>query len=143
MAADPTAFSVWHRDEKENLDFRYPADHPFVKVVETCINICQKMLRHPDTQRAFVALGERLEKAHPGATASYEGNMEKKTKDFFGILFTQFPTVIVGYTLREPNFMACTERPVLNTAFDPRLQWINVNGQVSSKLVEILTEVLE
>ena len=149
MAADPTAFPVWHRDASEILDYRYQVNHPFYEVVERCINICQRMLRHPHAQRAFVALGEKLEKVHPEALASYEmsskdtGNMEKKTKDFFGSILTNFPTVIVDYTLREADFMACHQRRAMSTAFDPRLEWISVNGQVSSNLAKFLKEALE
>lgn len=149
MADDFPAFAVWHRGTQGVLEYQYQANHPFYEVVERCILICHKMLQHPKTQRAFVALGEELEKVCPGALVSHEmnstdtRNMEKKTKDFFGSIFTRFPAVIVDYTMREPDFMAYHKRRALNTAFDTRVQWISVNGQVSSVIVDLLTEVLE
>ncbi len=108
------------------------------------------MLEHPDAQRAFVTLAEEFKNyKSPGAPPSYEinskdtGDMEKYTKDFFENIFTRFPTMIVDFTLLEANFMACHDRRELDTAIHPRLQWISFNGQVSSKLAELLTEVLE
>lgn len=141
MAEDPTAFSVWHRNlGSAAVDFQYQAGQ-FYDVVEKCIKLCQSMLRHPDTQRAFVALGEEVKRLRPGALVNSK-DMEKKTKDFFGSIFTHFPTVIVDYTLREADYMGFHERQPMNTAYNPRLQWISVNGEVSSKLAHLLTEVL-
>ena len=153
MAANSSAFSVWHRDDSGKVDFEYLADHPLYVVVERCIRICQTMLEHPDAQRAFVTLAEDFDKAYRGAPASSKislkdrGEMEKKTQDFFGEIFTQFPVVIVDYTLREPDYMAFQFRRewdgTENMSFHPSRQCLLLNGQVSSTLAELQTEAYE
>ena len=107
------------------------------------------MLEHPDVQRAFVTLAEEFKEARAGAPGSSKmkskdtGNMEKDTKDFFASILTHFPTMIVDYSILEPGEEAFHIRRAVKTAFDPRLQSIHLNGKVSSKLAELLTEVLE
>ena len=152
MAAPPTAFAVWHRDNYGIVDFQYPADSQIYSVVERCISICRKMLEHSEGQRAFVTLAERFDKAHRGSPAWYKTflmdtpDMESITQGFFQKVFTRFPTVFVDYTVREPDNLAITPRhPWIgsDTAFELSRLCIMLNGQVSSKLAEFLTEMLE
>ncbi|CAF9930842.1 MAG: hypothetical protein ALECFALPRED_004740 [Alectoria fallacina] len=152
MAAPPTAFAIWHRDNSGIVDFQYPAEAPIHSVVERCISICRKMLENSEGQRAFVTLAERVEKARRGSPAWYKtgltdtADMESITQGFFQKVFTRFPTVFVDYTVREPDYLAITPRyPRIgsDTAFEPSRLCIMLNGQVSSKLAELLTEMLE
>ncbi|CAD6576939.1 MAG: hypothetical protein ASARMPREDX12_008058 [Alectoria sarmentosa] len=138
MAAAPTAFAVWHRDNYGIVDFQYPADSQIYSVVERCISICRKMLEHSEGQRAFVTLAERFDKAHRGSPAWYKtflmdtADMESITQGFFQKVFTRFPTVFVDYTVREPDNLAITPRhPWIgsDTAFELSRLGIMLNGQ--------------
>ena len=73
--------------------------------------------------------------------------MEKIIQYFFGEIFTQFPAVIVDYTLGEPDYMGFQFRRewdgTNNMSFHPSRQCLLFNGQVSSTLAELQTEALE
>ena len=138
MAPHLSSFRIVHRDTKGTPDSIYPRTGRLHACVETCINVCRKMLRYVKVRSALASFAGEFDHRTPKAwfwdpRFGYRSYDELVTT-FLKIISSEFPTLYVDDSLDHPGFLGVHIRREWDDNFEPHNQSILMNGPVCEKV---------
>ncbi|KAL9066077.1 MAG: hypothetical protein Q9161_007802 [Pseudevernia consocians] len=143
LMPEPNAidFTIHRRAVSGELEPRYPLQHGMTTCVVKVIKICQAMLRQQVARDSLTSIAGRYCTARQQRWFLRERpntpeNLKAVVDEFLGLIFDRFPTIIVDYTLENPNeHGGYWRRTPLTGDFKSSEQYFYLNGPITNHML--------